>query len=319
MKMKSATKARERAGAKAGTLTALQYLNKKKYLYLMLVPCVIYFVLFHYVPMYGILMAFKDFDFGKGIWNSPWVGLENFRYMFSLPDFYSVLGNSLTLSLLRLLFGFPMPLLLALMINEIRMVKFKKTVQTIIYLPHFISWVVIGGILVNFLSPTWGVVNKILGSFGADPVFFMADERYFKWMVVLSSIWKEAGWGTILYLAALTAINPELYEAARIDGASRFQQLCRITLPCIVPTIITLFILRTGTIMNNGFEQILVLQNSQNLSVSEVFETYTYRVGIIGGRYSFATTVGLFTSLIGTVLIVCTNRISKMMGENGLW
>ncbi|MBE5041143.1 ABC transporter permease [Ructibacterium gallinarum] len=319
MRTKSTIKAGKMNGAKTTNLTALQYFNKKKYLYLMLLPCVIYFILFHYVPMYGIVMAFKDFDFGKGIWNSPWIGLENFRYMFSLPDFYSVLKNSLTLSLLRLLFGFPMPLLLALMINEIRMVKFKKTVQTIIYLPHFISWVVIGGILVNFLSPTWGVVNKILGSFGVEPIFFMAEEKYFKWMVVLSSIWKEAGWGTILYLAALTAINPELYEAARIDGANRFQQLYRITLPCIVPTIVTLFILRTGTIMSNGSEQILVLQNSQNLSVSEVFETYTYRVGIIGGRYSFATTVGLFTSVIGTVLIVCTNRISKMMGENGLW
>lgn len=301
------------------TFSALQYLNKKKYLYLLLVPCVVYFILFHYVPMYGILMAFKEFNFNAGIWGSPWVGLENFRYMFSLPDFYSVLKNSITLSLLRLLFGFPMPLLLALMINEIRLVKFKKTLQTVIYLPHFISWVVIGGILVNFLSPTWGVVNKVLGFFGVEPIFFMAEEGYFKWMVVLSSIWKEAGWGTILYLAALTAINPELYEAARIDGASRFQQLYRITLPCIVPTIVTLFILRTGTIMTNGFEQILVLQNSQNLNVSEVFETYTYRVGIIGGRYSFATTVGLFTSLIGMVLIICTNRISKMMGENGLW
>lgn len=298
---------------------ALRYLNRKKYLYLLLIPCVVYFLLFHYVPMYGILMAFKEFDFGKGIWGSPWVGLDNFRYMFSMEDFYNVFRNSLSLSLLRLAFGFPMPILLALMINEIRLVKFKKTLQTVIYLPHFISWVVIGGILVNFLSPTWGVVNKLLGQMGIEPVFFMAKPQYFKWIVVASSIWKEAGWGTILYLAALTAINPELYEAARIDGASRFQQLIRITLPCITGTIVTLFVLRTGTIMNNGFEQILVLQNSQNLSVSEVFETYTYRVGILGGRYSFATTVGLFTSVIGMVLIMCTNKISKMMGENGLW
>lgn len=299
--------------------STLRYLNRKKYLYLLLVPCVVYFLLFHYVPMYGILMAFKEFDFNKGILGSPWVGLDNFRYMFSMGDFYNVLRNSLELSLLRLLFGFPMPVLLALMINEIRLVKFKKTLQTVIYLPHFISWVVIGGILVNFLSPTWGVVNKVLAQFGMEPVFFMAEQEYFKWIVVVSSIWKEAGWGTILYLAALTSINPELYEAARIDGASRFQQLLKITLPSITPTIVTLFILRTGTIMNNGFEQILVLQNSQNLAVSEVFETYTYRVGILGGRYSFATTVGLFTSLIGMVLIICTNKISKMMGENGLW
>ena len=298
---------------------AIKYLNKKKYLYLMLLPCVAYFIIFHYIPMYGVTIAFKDFNFSKGILRSDWIGLENFRYMFGLEEFYNVFKNSITLSLLRLLCGFPMPIILALLLNEVRSLKLKKTVQTIIYLPHFISWVVVGGIITNFLSPTWGIVNNVLAKFGVEPIFFMAGTKYFRPIVVFTSIWKEAGWGTILYLAAITSINPDLYEAAMLDGAGRFRQMLHVTLPCIVPTIITMFILRTGTIMNNGFEQILVLQNSQNLSVSEVFETYTYRNGILGGRYSFATTVGLFTSVIGLIMITITNKLSKTIGEKGLW
>lgn len=295
------------------------YLKQKKYLYIMLIPCVVYFITFHYVPMYGVLMAFKDFNFSKGILGSEWVGLDNFKYMFGLDEFYNVFKNSITLSLLRLLLGFPMPIVLALMLNEVRCRQFKRTVQTIMYLPHFISWIVIGGIITNFLSPTWGVVNGVLEKLGMEPVFFMAGTKYFRPIVVITSIWKDAGWGTILYLAAITSISPDLYEAAMLDGAGRWKQMLHVTLPSIVPTIVTLFILRTGTIMNNGFEQILVLQNSQNLAVSEVFETYTYRVGILGGRYSFATTVGLFTSVIGMIMIVITNQISKRCGERGLW
>lgn len=298
---------------------ALTYLKKKKYLYIMLIPCVVYFAIFHYVPMYGVVMAFKDFNFAKGIFGSDWIGLENFRYMFGLDEFYNVFKNSICLSLLRLFCGFPMPILLALMLNEVSSIKLKKTVQTVIYLPHFISWVVIGGIITNFLSPTWGVVNEFLGKLGVEPVFFMAGTKYFRPIVVITSIWKEAGWGTILYLAAITSINPDLYEAAMLDGAGRFRQMLHVTLPGVIPTVITMFILRTGTIMNNGFEQILVLQNSQNLAVSEVFETYTYRVGILGGRYSFATTVGVFTSVIGMIMIIITNRIAKQFGERGLW
>ena len=250
------------------------YLKQKKYLYIMLIPCVVYFITFHYVPMYGVLMAFKDFNFSKGILGSEWVGLDNFKYMFGLDEFYNVFKNSITLSLLRLLLGFPMPIVLALMLNEVRCRRFKRTVQTIMYLPHFISWIVIGGIITNFLSPTWGVVNGVLEKLGMEPVFFMAGTKYFRPIVVITSIWKDAGWGTILYLAAITSISPDLYEAAMLDGAGRWKQMLHVTLPSIVPTIVTLFILRTGTIMNNGFEQILVLQNSQNLAVSEVFETY---------------------------------------------
>ncbi|RTE08738.1 ABC transporter permease [Paenibacillus whitsoniae] len=297
----------------------LRYVNRNKYLYILLAPCVLYFLIFNYVPMYGILMAFKDFNFSKGILGSPWVGWDNFRYMFGLSDFYKVFWNSLYLSFLRLVFGFPFPILLALFLNEIRSLAYQRAAQTLIYLPHFISWVVIGGILVNFLSPTWGIVNIVLAKLGMEPIFFLADENYFRPIVVLSNIWKESGWGSIIYLATIAGINSELYEAASIDGANRRQKLWSITLPGIKSTIIVLFILRLGQMMGNGFEQIFVLQNPMNLGVSEVFETYAYRVGILGGRFSFGTTVGLFTSVIGLIFLLIGNKIAKLMKEDGIW
>ncbi|MCS7462533.1 ABC transporter permease subunit [Paenibacillus doosanensis] len=297
----------------------VRYLNKKKYLYLLLLPCVAYFLVFNYVPMYGVLMAFKDFNFAKGIVHSPWVGFDNFKYMFGLSDFYKVFWNSLYLGVLRIVFGFPLPIILALLLNEMRNLAYQRVTQTVIYLPHFISWVVIGGILVNFLSPAWGIVNIFLKQLGVDPVFFLADPHYFRPVVVLSSIWKESGWGSIIYLAAIAGINSELYEAASIDGASRMQKLWYVTLPGIKSTIVILLILRLGQVMNNGFEQIFVLQNPMNLDVSEVFETYAYRVGILGGRFSFGTTVGLFTSVIGLIFLLAGNRIAKLLKEDGIW
>ncbi|BFT74050.1 ABC transporter permease [Paenibacillus sp. P36] len=297
----------------------LSYLNKKKYLYLLLLPCVLYFLVFNYVPMYGVLMAFKDFDFSKGIIHSPWVGFDNFKYMFGLSDFYKVFWNSFYLGVLRIVFGFPLPIILALLLNEMRNMAYQRLTQTIIYLPHFISWVVIGGILVNFLSPAWGLVNIFLKQLGIDPVFFLADPHYFRPVVVLSSIWKESGWGSIIYLAAIAGINSELYESASIDGASRLQKIWYVTLPGIKSTIVILLILRLGQVMNNGFEQIFVLQNPMNLNVSEVFETYAYRVGILGGRFSFGTTVGLFTSVIGLIFLLAGNRIAKWLKEDGIW
>jgi putative aldouronate transport system permease protein len=298
---------------------AMRYINKKKYLYILLIPAVVYFLIFNYVPMYGIIIAFKDFNFSKGIIHSPWIGFENFKYMFGLSDFYTVFWNSLYLSFLRLVFGFPFPILLALLLNEMRNRTYQRITQTIIYLPHFISWVVIGGILVNFLSPSWGVVNIFLKQFGFEPIFFLADTDYFRPLVLLSSMWKESGWESILYLAAMAGINTELYEAASIDGANRFQRIRFVTLPGIKSTIIILLILRLGHIMGNGFEQIFVLQNPLNLGVSEVFETYVYRVGLIGGRFSFGTTVGLFTSVIGLIFLLASNQIAKWMKEDGIW
>lgn len=298
---------------------ALSYINKKKYLYLLLIPGVVYFIIFNYIPMYGIIIAFKDFNFAKGILASPWIGFENFKYMFGLSDFYKVFWNSLYLGFLRLVFGFPIPIILALLLNEIKSRVYQRVMQTVLYLPHFISWVVIGGILVNFLSPSWGIVNIFLKQIGIEPVFFLAKEEYFRPLVLLSSVWKESGWGTIIYLAAIAGINVELYEAAQIDGANRLQRLWHITLPSIKSTIVVLLILRLGQIMGNGFEQIFVLQNPMNLGVSEVFETYTYRVGIIGGRFSFGTTVGLFTSVIGVIFLLASNKVASLLKEDGIW
>lgn len=297
----------------------MNYLMKKKYLYLMLLPGILYFLIFNYAPMYGVLIAFKDFNFKRGILGSEWIGLENFRYMFQLDNFYHVFQNSMVLSLCRIAFTFPIPILLALFLNDIKNVKFQRTLQTLFYLPHFVSWVVIGSILVNFLSPTNGVINNLIQSFGGEPVFFLAEKKYFVPIVILTSLWKDSGWSTIIYLAAITGISGELYEAAKIDGANKLQQLRYITFPCIKSTVVTMLILRLGSIMNNGFEQIFILQNSMNLSVSEVFETYTYRLGMLDGRYSFATTVGLFTSVIGIIFLLASNFIAKKLGEDGIW
>lgn len=310
---------KESTGKRLADSPALRYIWKNKYFYLLLIPCVVYFILFHYVPMYGVLIAFKDFSFKKGIMGSEWIGFANFEYMFGLSDFYRVFRNSLLLNLLRLVFGFPIPIILALMLNEITNKHFKKITQTALYLPHFIAWAVIGGILVNFLSPTWGVLNTLIKAMGHDPIFFLGNPKYFRSITVISSIWKEAGWGTIIYLAAITGIDQELYEAAMVDGASRIQRLWHITLPGIKTTVVLTLILRMGGIMSNGFEQIFVLQNQHNLEVSEVFETYIYRIGMLGGRFSFATTVGLFTSVIAMIFLLSTNFIAKRLGEESIW
>lgn len=296
-----------------------KYIKKNKYLYLLLIPCIVYFIVFSYLPMYGLIISFKDFKFSKGILGSPWNGLENFRYLFGLKDFYRVFGNSIILSLLKLLISFPIPIILAVLINEIPFIKYKKVTQTMIYLPYFISWVVIGGILVNLLSPSWGIVNDIIKKFGGEPVFFLGSSDYFRPIAIVSHIWKQAGWDTIIYLAAITGVNPDLYEAAKIDGAGRLKRICYITLPCIKPTIVILLLLAIGNIMNNGFEQIYVLQNSSNIAVSEVFETYTYKMGVINGRYSFASSVSLFNSVVGLVLLTVANKIAKLIGEEGIF
>ena len=299
--------------------SGFRYLLTNRYLYLLLLPCIAYFIIFNYVPMYGLILAFKDFKFAQGIAGSAWTGLENFRYLFGLDRFYEVLWNSLFLSILKLLFYFPIPIILSLAMNEIPFVQYKKITQTMIYLPYFISWVVIGGILVNLLSPSWGLINTLIKTLGAEPVFFMGDAKYFRGIAVISHIWKNAGWDTILYLAALTSIDPELYLAAAIDGASRLQRIRYITLPGIKTTIVILLLLSIGNIMNNGFEQIFILQNGSNIAVSEVFETYTYRLGIVNGRYSFATTVGFFGSVVGFTLLIAANSVAKLMGEKGIF
>jgi len=290
------------------------------WLYLFLIIPILYFIIFKYGPMYGAIIAFKDFKLGMGINGSPWVGLQNFRKLFVSPDFFSILRNTLLLNVYNVVFGFPAPIILAILLNEIGHAAFKKTTQSLLYLPHFMSWVVLGGIFIQMLSPSTGVVNLILSKvFGVTPIYFMASTFWWPVMFVLSSIWEGAGWGSIIYLAAITGIDQEQFEAARMDGASKFQQIWHITLPGIKATIAIMLILRMGSMMDIGFEQIYMLSNQAVYRVSDVISTYVYRVGIEGARYSYTAAIGLFQSVISMILVFTTNKIVQKMGETSLW
>lgn len=298
----------------------LKCIKRDKWLYIFILPVMLYFIVFKYVPMLGAVMAFQNFKLSTGFLHSTWVGLQNFKLLFQTADFYLILKNTILLNVYNLVFGFPMPIILAIMLNEINNRVFKKVTQSILYLPHFMSWVVLGGILINMLSPSTGVVNIILkNAFGVQPIYFMANNSWWQFMYVVSGIWEGAGWGTIIYLAAITSIDTELYEAARIDGAGKFKQIWHITLPGIKSTIAIMLILRMGSMMNVGFDQVYVLQNSAVRSVADVISTYVYRVGIEGARYSYTTAIGLFQSVVSFVLVFSANRITKMLGEDGLW
>ena len=285
----------------------------------MLIPGLASLILFHYIPMYGISMAFQDFNVVKGFFKSPWVGFDNFAYLLKSREFYAILRNSILISLYRMFWGFPVPIILALMLNEVKNIYYKKTIQTILYLPHFISWVVIVGIVYNFLSPSTGIINHIIKLFGGEPIAFLQEEKYFRSILVISDIWKGSGWGTIIYLAAISGIDESLYEAAIIDGATRMQRIRYVTIPGIMSTIIVLLILRSGSILRNGFEQIFLMYSPLVYDVADVFETYTYRAGLREGRFSYATAVGMFQSIVGLILIWTTNRLSRKFGEGGLW
>lgn len=296
----------------------LSYVAANRWLYLLILPGMLYLAVFNYIPIYGILIAFKKFSIVRGIAASPWIGFENFRALFGSIHFYRVFRNSLVISALRLVWGFPVPVILALLLNETRHMRYKRTIQTIVYVPHFISWVVIVGIAVNFLSPE-GAINWVIRLLGGRPVSFLIEPRYFRGIVVVTEIWKEAGWGTIIYLAAISSIDPQLYEAAIVDGAGRLQRIWHITLPGIVTTIVVLLILRLGHVLDNGFEQIFLLYNSLTLDVADVFETFSYRTGLQEGRLSFSTAVGLFKSAVGLCLILGTNALARRMRETALW
>lgn len=296
-----------------------KYLWKHKYMYLMLVPAIAFYVVFCYAPMYGIMIAFKDFNPMKGILQSPWVGFEHFRQLFALDKFYQVVWNTIRISVERLVLGFPFPIIVALMLNELRSVKLKRSIQTAIYVPQFISWVVLGGIMVNLLSTNGGIVNGILEMFGGGHIGFLTDERYFEGTMIVSMIWKTFGWNTIIYLAALAGVDPQLYEAARVDGASRWKQLLHVTLPCIMPTIVVMLIMRIGSLMQAGFEQIFVLYNPGVYAVADIIDTYVYRIGLQDGMFELSTAVGLFKSVINFALIIFANKMARMAGEEGVY
>lgn len=296
-----------------------KYLWKHKYLYLMLVPAFIYYIVFCYVPMYGATMAFKDFNPMLGIMKSPWNGFETFRELFSMGKFYSVFWNTLKISFVRLIFGFPFPIIVALMLNELKEGKFKRVVQTSIYIPNFISWVVVGGILTSLLSADSGIVNGIITALGFEPIGFLTDEDFFVPTMVVSMIWKTFGWNTIIYLAAMTGIDPQLYEAATVDGAGRWRKLWHVTMPCIRSTIIVVLITRIGGLMQAGFEQILVLYHPGVYKTADIIDTYVYRMGLAEGKFELAAAVGLFKSVINFILLVIANKAARMAGEDGIY
>lgn len=295
-------------------------LKRDRHLYLMLLPVIVFYLLFKYAPMAGEIIAFKDYRLGDGIFGSKWVGFKHFQSLFASLDFWRVLRNTLVLNVYSLVFGFPVPIILALLLNEVRKEGFKKTVQNLLYLPHFISWVVLGGIFIAILSPSTGVVNAVLEHvFGVEPIYFMASSAWWPVAYTLSGIWREAGWGTILYLAAMASIDPQLYEAAKIDGANKLRQIWHITLPGIRSTVAILLVLRMGNMMDVGLEQTLILQNQSVLDVADVISTYVYRVGLQNMNYSYTTALGLFQSAVGLILVIGVNRITRLFGERGLW
>lgn len=287
-------------------------------LYMFLAPALIYFLIFNYIPMYGIQIAFKDFYANLGINGSPWVGLKHFERFFSSYYFERLLKNTLALSFYSLAL-FPLPIIFSLMLNEIRNSRFKKWVQTLTYAPYFISIVVVVGMVITFLDANTGLVNSFIKMSGGDPVRFMTSPDWFRHIYVWSGQWQGLGWGTIIYLAALAGVNPELHEAATVDGATRLQRIWHINVPSILPTVVVLFILNLGSFMSTGFEKVLLLANSLNAETADIIQTFVYETGLLGGQYSFAAAVGLFESVINIILLVAGNYLAKKISNNYLW
>lgn len=288
-------------------------------LYLILAPVIIYFAVFNYWPMYGVQIAFKDFMASKGIWGSPWVGFSHFERFFRSYYFMRLIKNTVGISIYSLAVGFPLPIILALMMNEMNNRFLKKTVQTVTYAPHFLSIVVLTGMVMAFLDVKNGIINQVVQLVGLQPVRFMTEPAWFKSIYVWSGVWQNTGWSSIIYMAALAGVDVELYEAALVDGASKLQRLRYITIPGIMPTAVIILILDFGRIMSVGFEKVFLLQNSLNMQASDVISTYVYRSGILGGEYSFSAAIGLFNSIINFSMLLIVNKISKKVTETSLW
>jgi len=288
-------------------------------LYVMLAPTIIWFLVFLYKPMYGLQIAFKDYSIFRGVAASPWVGWEHFQTLFSNDQFIRAFWNTIKISALNLLFGFPAPILLALMFNEILHATYKRVTQTIVYLPHFISSVIIAGIVTTAFSPTAGVVNTIMGWFGLDSIYFLTRPEWFRPIFVGTGIWQEAGFGSIVFLAAIAGVNPSLYESAVVDGASRWQMMWKITLPSIMPTIIIMLIIRIGNIMEVSFEMIILLYQPATYQTADVVNTWVYRQGLESGQYDIAAAAGLFNAVVAFVLVMIANTLSRRYGRTSLW
>lgn len=297
----------------------VKQVRKNWQLYLLFLPVLLYFIVFHYVPMYGVQIAFKDFIANKGILESPWVGFKHFERFFNSFYFWRIIKNTLGIGLYELIVGFPIPIILALMINEARSGRFRRFIQTVTYAPHFLSTVVVVGMIMMFLSPVSGLVNFIITSFGGEPIAFMTEPSWFKSIYVWSGVWQSMGWSSIIYLAALAGIDPQLHEAAKVDGAGWFRRIWHINLPGIAPTMIILLILNIGSILGVGFEKVFLMQNSLNMEASDVIATNVYRSGILGAQYSYSAAVGLFNSVVNFIMLITVNRIARRVSETSLW
>ncbi|WZL78679.1 ABC transporter permease subunit [Eubacteriales bacterium mix99] len=294
-------------------------MSRSKYLYLLFLPTIVYFFVFAYMPLYGLLIAFKDYNPYQGIWGSPWAGLRHIRDFLHSVYFWRLIYNTITINIYDLLVGFPLPVILALMINSVKNNFMKRSVQTIVYLPHFISVIVVSGMLVSFLSPSSGIINYLIKTLGGKAVHFLAEPGWFKSIYVLSGVWQNAGWNSIIYIAALAGIDAQLYESATIDGANNWKQLIYITIPGILPTIIIMLILRIGSLFSVGFEKIILLYNPLTYKTADVISTYVYRRGIQDADFSYSTAIGLFNSLINFAMLVLFNQFSRKISETSLW
>lgn len=288
-------------------------------LYAMLVPGILFLFIFNYLPIGGIVIAFQDFNIFRGITGSQWVGFKHFARLFTSADFALIFRNTIIISVLKILILFPLPILLAILLNEIKNLRFKKTIQTVVYLPHFISWVIVSGLFINLLSVHGGFVNEMIKALGGKPIPFFLSKQHFRGVLIFTEGWKEVGWGTIVYLAAITGIDQEQFEVARIDGANKLQEIIHITIPSIAPTIILMFILRLGRLLEAGTEQILVMYNPVVYEVADVIGTYVYRVGLGTSDYSFSTAVGLFNSVVSFVLVIAGNQLAKKWFDSSIW
>ncbi|NLO37300.1 MAG: sugar ABC transporter permease [Clostridiaceae bacterium] len=288
-------------------------------IYLMALPGLILLAIFRYMPMYGITVAFKDFNVIKGILGSPWIGFENYERLMSSSEFKRAFGNTLSISVLRMIFGMPLPIILALSLNEVRNMLYKRSIQTIVYIPHFISWVVVAGIFMDLLSPSTGLINRLIEVLGGKPIFFMTNLKWIRTVVVGSEIWKESGWGAIIYLAAITGVDPELYQAASIDGAGRWRQTIHVTLPAIKGTFNVLLIMRLGGLMGANFEQIYMMYNPTVYAKIDVIDTYVFRTTFDTLDFGYTTAAGLFSQVIGCILLLSSNTLVKRMGGRGMY
>ncbi len=299
--------------------STLKYMRQHVWLYLMLLPGLLYFILFRYVPMGGLVIAFKDFSPFKGIWGSPWVGFQQFQKFFDTPDFLRLLRNTLGISLLQLVIYFPAPIILSLLLNEIRHSGYKRTVQTLIYIPHFISWVIVASLTYQLFNVSDGIIHEVIELITGKSIDILSKGSAFWGLIVGQDIWRETGYGTIVFLAALAGVDQEMYEAARVDGAGRWKLMWHITLPAIRGTIIMMLILRVGGLLNTGYEQIFLMRNDLNIEFADVFDTYIYNRGIVNGQYSFSTAAGMFKSIVGMILVLGSNKVAKMFGESGIY